>query len=1016
MAQSNKPNVLNIPSHQNFFESLLKFLSENFSKNISDVKIFLPNQRSCRELRELFLQKSLTSHQNSKPDSRISSTIILPKIKAISDISFEDFFDFLPAPEVKEIIDELLQIKVISGIDYLFFLSQKIQKLSLFGPNLESNQALNIAINLKSLFDEIEKDEIDLDKLSEIDDSDLSAHRQVTLGFLKNFHIQIKNSLIKENIFFSSSYHNFVIEKFSQSLEKYGSKFPIVIAGSTGSLASGSKLIRSISRQKNGFAILHNLDHREMVLEEEYHPQFLLNKLVKFLEIEKKEIQKILDKKLQISCEDRSEFLSFLMLPNQETVKWQEIETHLNVKNISEDLEKNFKFIESKDELEEARIITLILAEKLAEKEVRCAVITNNQKLTQLVKYQLEELGLSFNDSSNLGIFDSPLVNFILLILELIESDFASANLLAVLKNPLFKCDKKRRETQNRRLNGVETNGSFLPQNLSNPQQEPSVGFDSVQPTVWGDPTLWEIEEFEKKVLREGRTKLGLEGILDKLESLNNQDLSLFFKDFCQDLEKISYLKNPVNISDYTKLLIATIENLTEKKWHDLLTSESAQIELFEFFENLKLQNNFTIEAKNSLAIFKTLFSQISYFEKSDALAPIQILSSVEARLINHDLVIVASLNEGDFPEIEAENWLGKKIRKDLGVDKKLQKIGQNAYDFCNYLCNKSVVLTRSNSRNGALAISSPFLLKLTTLCKKMKLNLDFGEKYFELLKNLESCETSKIERPNPKPTLEFRPKKLAVTDISKLLSDPYTIYAKRILQLRELQKIDFEPSYAEFGNFVHKALEEFIKNPHERSIDNFEKYFIEAGFISTQAKLLWWPKFENIFDNFLEQNSELEVLRNYTEIPVKLIIKEILISGKIDRVIFNKEGFAEIFDYKTGQIPATKNVFSGIEPQLTIAALMLIEGIIENDLGNINSGQITSLNYWKLSPDNKNKITEISKKSEEIEILVAAAKAGLERLFEYFKDENNGYISAPNIQNYNENEYCHLARIKEWI
>jgi len=1007
MAQSNKPNVLNIPSHQNFFESLLKFLSENFSKNISDVKIFLPNQRSCRELRELFLQKSFTSHQNSKPDSRISSTIILPKIKAISDISFEDFFDFLPAPEVKEIIDGILQIKVISGIDYLFFLSQKIQKLSLFGPNLESNQALNIAINLKSLFDEIEKDEIDLDKLSEIDDSDLSAHRQITLGFLKNFHIQIKNSLIKENIFFSSSYHNFVIEKFSQSLEKYGSKFPIVIAGSTGSLASGSKLIRSISKQKNGFAILHNLDHREMVLEEEYHPQFLLNKLVKFLEIEKKEVQKILDKKLQISCEDRSEFLSFLMLPNQETVKWQEIETHLNVKNISEDLEKNFKFIESKDELEEARIITLILAEKLAEKEVRCAVITNNQKLTQLVKYQLEELGLSFNDSSNLGIFDSPLVNFILLILELIESDFASANLLAVVKNPLFKCKNEnasRWTPQQVRGDNGESEINLSPRTCCGVHLETQQNLTVI------------IEKFETEILRQGRTKLGLEGILDKLESLNNQDLSLFFKDFCHDLDKISHLKNPVNISDYTKLLIATIENLTEKKWHDLLTSESAQIELFEFFENLKLQNNFTIEAKNSLAIFKTLFSQISYFEKSDALAPIQLLSTVEARLINHDLVIVASLNEGDFPEIEAENWLGKKIRKDLGVDKKLQKIGQNAYDFCNYLCNKSVVLTRSNSRNGALAISSPFLLKLTTLCKKMKLNLDFGEKYFELLKNLESCEISKIERPNPKPALEFRPKKLAVTDISKLLSDPYTIYAKRILQLRELQKIDFEPSYAEFGNFVHKALEEFIKNPHERSIDNFEKYFIEAGFISTQAKLLWWPKFENIFENFLEQNSELEVLRNYTEIPVKLIIKEILISGKIDRVIFNKEGFAEIFDYKTGQIPATKNVFSGIEPQLTIAALMLIEGIIENDLGNINSGQITSLNYWKLSPDNKNKITEISKKSEEIEILIAAAKAGLERLFEYFKDENNGYISAPNLENYNENEYCHLARIKEWI
>ena len=131
--------------------------------------------------------------------------------------------------------------------------------------------------------------------------------------------------------------------------------------------------------------------------------------------------------------------------------------------------------------------------------------------------------------------------------------------------------------------------------------------------------------------------------------------------------------------------------------------------------------------------------------------------------------------------------------------------------------------------------------------------------------------------------------------------------------------------------------------------------------------------------------------------------------------MIFNKEGFAEIFDYKTGQIPATKNVVSGNEPQLTIAALMMLEGILENDLNNVDAGQISSLNYWRLSPDNKNEITKVSKKSEEIEILVAAAKAGLSRLFEYFADENNSYISAPNLENYKENEYAHLARIKEW-
>ena len=105
-------NIFNIPANYHFFESFFALLSKNFSGDISQVKIFLPNQRSCRELRELFLQKNPSN-----------SSLILPKIKAITDLSFEDFFDFLPNEEIQATIDELLQVKLIAGFDHLFFFS-----------------------------------------------------------------------------------------------------------------------------------------------------------------------------------------------------------------------------------------------------------------------------------------------------------------------------------------------------------------------------------------------------------------------------------------------------------------------------------------------------------------------------------------------------------------------------------------------------------------------------------------------------------------------------------------------------------------------------------------------------------------------------------------------------------------------------------------------------------------------------------------------------------------------------
>ena len=668
MNQPDKVNIFNIPAHYHFFESLYDWLALNFSERISDIKIFLPNRRSCRELTELFLQKN---PQNS--------AIILPKIKAISDISYEDFFDFLPDKnsfEIQATIDELIQAKVISDIDYLFFLSKEIQKLSIFGNNLESNQALNIANHIKNLFDEIEREEINLEKIDEIDDSDLSLHRQVTLEFLQNFHRQIKNSFIKNNIYFTTSYQNLIINKFIEILEEQGAKYPIIMAGSTGSVSFGKKLIKAISAQTNCHIILHGLEEN---LEEraEHHPQFLLNELIKFLQIDKKQIKKIAQEKFKLSSQSRSDFISMTMLEAEKTLIWQKDSDLLS----GADLAEKFKIIEAKDEFEEAKIIALILSESLDQNK-KSAVITNNQKLGALLKSELNRLALPFNDTRNIGIFDSKLVNFILLILELLESDFSSAALLALLKNPLC--------------------------------------FYHQQKEI--------LQKFEIEVLRQDRISEGLNGIEEKLQSLNNQELSNFFQDFYSKLSHLKQHRNNIDIGSYISEIIAVAEKLSAEKWQSLLAKELAQIELFDFFEKLKNKNDFFVNSKNILAIFKTLASQISYFEKSNSLAPIQILSTIEARLLNHDLVIIASLNFGDFPAIETENWLGKKIRKDLGIDKKLKKIGQNAYDFCNYLANENVVLSRCTTQDNSPTICSPFLLKLETLAKKMAINFDRGE------------------------------------------------------------------------------------------------------------------------------------------------------------------------------------------------------------------------------------------------------------------------------------------------
>lgn len=897
-----KINIFNIEANYHFFASLLAFLEENFAQKLDSLQLILPNRRSCRELKLLFLKKSKTQK--------------IPKLKAIADLSYEDFFQFLPDEEVKRTIEELTKAKVLDELDYLFFLTEKIQKQAVFG-NLDFNQAFKSAGALKELFDEIEQEEIDLNQIALVDDSNLAGHRQVTLEFLSEFAIYTKNILLKENIFTRASYQNLVVKRFIEALENHQLKSPIIIAGSTGSVAFSKKLIGAISKQEHGFVVLHNFKNpRE--LPQENHPQFLLKRL--FDSLENKNLQNLRSETLKISPQSCTDFLDLMMLPHQEASKWQ----NAKIENIAPDLEKNFLLIEAKNDIEEAKLIAGILQKNQSKKSV---VIINDKNFANLLKLELERLNLDFNDSRSQRIFNSKLINFLILLIEISKKDFNSHSLLALFKHSLFAQDTEI------------------------------------------------IKDFELNILRKSRTKKGLEGLKEAAKD------NLFVRKF------LANFSAEINI----KSLIKITENLTKKTWLELVNNEEAGEEIFKVFELLKKQNYHI----DSLESFKAILAQISYFSKSDALSNIQILSPIEARLLNFDLLILSSLNEGNFPKISGENWLGKKIKKDLGIDKDLQKVGQNAYDFCNYLSNPKIVLSRAKSRNGVDLLESPFLTKFKTLAKKLDVNLNFGEEFFNYLNRENNVAELEISETCPIPPLAVRAQKFSITEISKLIANPYFIYCKKILQLNELDKIDYEAGNREFGSFVHKALEEYIKNPNNV---NFAEIF-EEFFIAKNDKLTWWPKFENIFANFLDLNEEFKDCKNLVEENVEMRLNNIFLRGKIDRIILGEN--AAIFDYKTGVIPDKKSVESGLEPQLTIAALMLLEKQIE----------ISELNYWKLSGTGEGKIEKISDNKEITNLLIMAAKQGLEKLFSYFDDEKNGYIARDNL---NFDEYKNLARIND--
>ena len=118
-----------------------------------------------------------------------------------------------------------------------------------------------------------------------------------------------------------------------------------------------------------------------------------------------------------------------------------------------------------------------------------------------------------------------------------------------------------------------------------------------------------------------------------------------------------------------------------------------------------------------------------------------------------------------------------------------------------------------------------------------------------------------RISPPEPRPSLDQRPRKLSVTEVETWIRDPYAIYAKKILNLRPIDPLDASASYMERGILIHNILEDFItqykeslpKDPVTALLEIGAQHF-EAYHDEPNVRSFWWPRFEHIAHWFVEE------------------------------------------------------------------------------------------------------------------------------------------------------------------
>jgi ATP-dependent helicase/nuclease subunit B len=337
-----------------------------------------------------------------------------------------------------------------------------------------------------------------------------------------------------------------------------------------------------------------------------------------------------------------------------------------------------------------------------------------------------------------------------------------------------------------------------------------------------------------------------------------------------------------------------------------------------------------------------------------------------------------------------------------------------------------TVALTRALRVEGTPTVPSRWLLRLEGLMRSLGIDPACinGGSWLDWQARLDRADAVRpIAPPMPCPPVDQRPRVIRVTDVEKWRRDPYAIYAQYILRLKSLDPIDAEPSAADRGKWIHKALERFIREyPTEIPNDALDRLLAigrqEFGPQMNRPAVgaFWWPRFERIAHWFVENERERRpsLAAVLAEVKGKLQFAGpaggFTLTATADRIERSKDGRLTIIDYKTGAVPNSRDIEFGFAPQLPLEAAIAAAG----GFTGVGAAAVAGLEFWRLGGGNP--VAEIKGVKADPMESAAAALAGLQQLVAVFDAPDTAYQSVPDAEFAPRfSDYGHLARVKEW-
>ena len=973
------PRVYTIPAGIAFADALAEGLMRRAGDDplaLAAITILLPTRRAVRALTDAFLRVT---------EGR---ALLLPRLLALADLDGDQ--DVLAAGDIPPAIDPLQRHLILAHLVML--------RRDEFA--VAPDQALRLAQALADLIDEVETEQIDFGKLSELAPETFAGHWQKTIEFLRIVTANWPAILEERGAIDPARRRVLAMAARAAAWRADPPRHPVIAAGFIAADPALADVIAAVAHMPEGNVVLPGLDQ---VLDNEgwdevgaTHPQWGMKHLLERIGIDRKAVQ--LWPTVTEPPSPRARLLSEALRPAETTAAWR------LGPGIDPAACDGLARIDCATVGEEAEVIALAMRDALETPAQTAALVTADRALARRVAASLKRWGIEVDDSAGQPLGETPVGVWLRLVAEAAVGDYAPRLLLAMLKHPLAA-------------------GGLPP-----------------------ETTRRRIRLLERLVLRGPRPGPGLAGIRDVLDEVelekfddpdDRQKLRGWLGDLAARLEPLTTILASKH-ADLAELLMRhaeVAEALAEtpdeagglRLWRG--QDGEAAADLFARLNGAAGADFPPVTTDRYPAVLSALMAGIAIRPLYGVHPRLSIWGLIEARLQRADLLILGGLNEGSWPPQPGdEPWMSRPMRDRFGLPPLEVKIGEAAQDFALAAAGPRVLMTRALRVDGAPSVPARFLSRLETLLEGSGLALprDMAASWRGWAEELDRPDLiAPTTAPEPRPPVAARPRRLSVTAIELWRRDPYALYAQRILKLRPLDPLDADPGAAERGKIVHEALDKFIGLYPDRLPSDALAALLEAGreaFGETlghpSVAAFWWPRFERVAGWFVdfEQARRRDGIRPLkTEIGGSIVIETdgqpFRLTATADRIDRLADGRLAILDYKTGRPASVQLVKDGYAPQLPLEAVIADQG----GFGDLPRGQTGELAYLRLSGGNPPGEFLPALGKDTPDEAIANAWAGLTELITAYDKPEQPYRALVRAEFAYAGDYDHLSRLDEW-